>query len=165
MSDDETLEDIFGQHVDKAAWEKTMDEIRATPLTTPAVDVIHLDVPWLMRLMGGRVSSAAAPHTQLTPTGEHMYDETIKSNDENNNTIRLRKQLKKTKTVEDGTVIRFTSGGVYTYAAIFVANAWWITGEVAFFGGRKFTNELFMKDVLGRSGVTNIQLATDWDTV
>lgn len=92
-------------------------------------------------------------------------NETIFATGESNNTTRLRKQLKRAKTVEDGTVIRFTAGGIYTYAAIFVANAWWITGEVAYFGARKFTNEDFLKDVLGRSGVTDIQVATNWDTV
>jgi len=79
----------------------------------------------------------------------------------------LRKALSKRKknVVEDGTVVRFVSGGVYSYAAIYVNNRWYLTGNGYYFGGNVFTNEDFMENVLGNSGTDNVEIATSFEEV
>lgn len=76
----------------------------------------------------------------------------------------LKKSLKKSKKVNDGTVVRFVALEKYTYAAVYVAGFWWITGNSGMFNGvRKFTYNEFMNDVL--SDCTNIEVAVNWGMV
>jgi len=58
---------------------------------------------------------------------------------------------KRTPKVEENTIVRFKSRGRngidYTYAALWVAGFWWITGVANYFGGTKLTNERFLEIV------------------
>ncbi len=80
----------------------------------------------------------------------------------------LRKQIKKRQVqVDDGTVVTFVSqeanGLRYTYAALYVADSWWLTGVADWFG-RRLTNEEFLE--LAASGkVEDVKVATQFETV
>lgn len=72
----------------------------------------------------------------------------------------LKRRLKKKATVADGTVVRFQSGA-YTYAALFVAGYWWLTGTGRQYGARvtdeEFTNIL--------ASCTSAAVAGAWELV
>lgn len=77
----------------------------------------------------------------------------------------LKKVLKKKNVDEfaDGTVIRFVSGGKYTYVVIKAAGFWYISSSADFFGvGQRFTYDTLVFEILARSDVTNIEVAADW---
>ena len=78
---------------------------------------------------------------------------------------KLQKQLKN-KSEDDfptGTVIRWKSGGVYTYGAIKAGNnRWYITGTARFYGSSDYTTEDFIKKVLMSGDVSDVDIATDW---
>lgn len=80
----------------------------------------------------------------------------------------LKKALKK-KVVdefEDGTVLRFTSGGKYTYVVIKAAGFWYISSSADFFGvGQRFTFDELVTEILSRSDVTNIEAAVSWTSI
>lgn len=75
----------------------------------------------------------------------------------------LRKELSRSKKgrVKEGTVIKFVSGGLYTYAAIFVNNSWYLTGTGYF--GSVLSNEEFIEKVLSK--VEDIEVATVFEAV
>lgn len=88
---------------------------------------------------------------------ENMYD----VNEEN--ILAMKEVLGQIKRVSEGSVIRFVSGGRYTYAAVYVGGKWWLTGTGKWYGGNVFDYEEFFTDVLACA--TDIQVATDWSTV
>lgn len=83
-------------------------------------------------------------------------------------TEKIRGDLKATTPVPDGTVIRFVSystvmGQTYTYAAVFAAGRWWLSGVSQFFGERKFTHSDFMRLLTTHPSIREVEVATDWD--
>lgn len=58
----------------------------------------------------------------------------------------------------EGEVIRWTSGGRFTYAAVKAGGRWWISGNGTWYGGHVFDFEALVK-ILGRSDVTNVEVA------
>ena len=79
----------------------------------------------------------------------------------------LKKALKKKVIDEfkDGDVIKFTSGGKYTYVVLKAGGRWWITGVYDFFGvGRVFDFEKLL-EILSDGNVTDIQVASDWVSI
>jgi hypothetical protein len=76
----------------------------------------------------------------------------------------LRKELSRSKKgkVKEGTVVRFVSGGLYTYVAVFVNNKWYLTGK-GYFGGTVLSNEQFIEKVLSK--VEDIEVATVFEAV
>ena len=79
----------------------------------------------------------------------------------------LRKVLSKNKSkkVADGSIVRFVSGGTYTYAALFVAGRWYLTGNGYYFGGNVFTNEQFIESVLGGCDEGSVEMAVEFEDV
>jgi len=66
---------------------------------------------------------------------------------------------------DEGTVIRFTSGGRYTYAVIKTGIGWVSTAR---YDGGKVAKTLDfdeLLEVLGRSEVTDVAVATEWSEV
>lgn len=74
----------------------------------------------------------------------------------------LRKRVAATKTVEDGTVVKFTYAG-YTYVALFIAGMWWtsVTSR-SYRVQEKYTDAMFM-ELLGRA--EDVQVATAWEAL
>ena len=68
----------------------------------------------------------------------------------------LRKRIASTKTVEDGTVVKFTYAG-YTYVALFIA----VTSR-SYRVQEKYTDAAFM-ELLGRA--EDVQVATAWEAL
>jgi len=82
----------------------------------------------------------------------------------------LRKALSTKKLFDEGTVVRWKvaspyTGRIYTYAAIFAANSWYLTGGERYYGAERFNTDRFVQTVLGTSGVSAIEIATAWETV
>jgi len=99
----------------------------------------------------------------------------------------IRDEIKKTKGVSEGTVVRFDRvkrrrlrGGlpsvvtpevqfeefVTTYAALFVAGKWYLTGhESQTAMGSPYTNRQFFDDVIGAPETRNVEIASAWDAV
>lgn len=77
----------------------------------------------------------------------------------------LRKRLAKHKKVvfPAGSVVRFTSGGRFTYVALYVAGVWYLSGS-GFFGTNVMTNEQFF-ETLERADITNVALVSAWTEV
>lgn len=80
----------------------------------------------------------------------------------------IRKDLKRAA-VEPGTVIKFTSMDVladktYTYAALFIAGGWWLTGTANHFG-RSALKHSDMIGLLGGEDILDVQVATVWEHV
>lgn len=81
----------------------------------------------------------------------------------------LRKQIEKRRVkVEEGTVVLFDSlnertGVTYTYAALYIADAWWLTGVADWFG-RKVPNESFLS-LVADGKITNVRVATEFEAV
>lgn len=73
----------------------------------------------------------------------------------------LRSRLRKKQRVADGTVVRFNVGA-YTYAALWVAGAWWISGTNPRGLGGKMTDDEFT-DTL--ASCTSAAVATSWELV
>lgn len=74
----------------------------------------------------------------------------------------LRKRVASTKTVEDGTVVKFTYAG-YTYVALFIAGAWWTSVTSRSYRVKeKYTGAMFIK-LLGRA--KDVQIATAWEAL
>ncbi len=63
---------------------------------------------------------------------------------------------------EEGDVVRWTDKG-YTYAAIFVAGHWYLSGGQSYYGTARMTSEQLLK-VLRRSHVRELEFAATWDT-
>lgn len=66
---------------------------------------------------------------------------------------------------EIGTVIRFTSGGKYTYAVIKTAIGWISTSR---YDNGYVDKDLSFEDlleILGRADVTEVKVATSWEDV
>lgn len=63
-----------------------------------------------------------------------------------------------------GTVVAWTGGGFYNYAAIFAGDRWYVTGGGVFYGSRPLSTEDFLK-VLERADTTNVRVATDWTLI
>jgi hypothetical protein len=77
--------------------------------------------------------------------------------------------MERTKRVEDGTVMRFKSYSLamdreYTYAAIFIAGFWWLTGVSKFFGTNKFSHAEWI-DLLTKGEVKDLEVAVVWEAV
>ena len=74
----------------------------------------------------------------------------------------LRKRVASTKTVEDGTVVKFTYAG-YTYVALFIAGMWWtsVTSR-SYRVQEKYTDAMFV-ELLGRA--EDVQVATAWEAL
>lgn len=84
---------------------------------------------------------------------------------ESSESVRLLRKAMRRRVPESGTVVRFQCGDRFTYVAVFVAHKWYLSGNGRFFGGNTFTNENFVASVLGHYGVTDIEVATDWELV
>lgn len=76
----------------------------------------------------------------------------------------IRKDLKRVGRIEPGTVVKFVSGGEYTYAALFVAGNWWLTGSAGHFT-RTCSHAEFIERVLSGPDITDVQVATAWEFV
>lgn len=82
-----------------------------------------------------------------------------------NITDKIKKNIE-ANTVKNGTVITFVSGGKYTYAAVAVKGSWYITSATSadyrsYFGKSVFSNTEMM-EILSRSGVSKVKVATKW---
>lgn len=81
----------------------------------------------------------------------------------------LRKALKKkvTDRFEVGTVVRWTGGGRYTYAAIKTSVGWFTTARG--YDGNGIVAKVYEYDelveALAKGDATNIEVATEWETV
>lgn len=81
----------------------------------------------------------------------------------------LRKQIEKRQVqVDEGTVVLFDSsndrtGITYTYAALYIADAWWLTGVADWFG-RKVLNDTFL-NLVADGKITNARVATEFESV
>ena len=74
----------------------------------------------------------------------------------------LRKRVAATKTVEDGTVVKFTYDDL-AYVALFVAGAWWTSATSASYRVNvKYTDAAFI-ELLGRA--EDVQIATAWEAL
>lgn len=73
----------------------------------------------------------------------------------------LRKELKGYRKVDDGTVVKFTTRSGYTYAALFVAGYWWVTGESSRLD-RKLAHNDFI-EMLSRQD--SVEVALGWETL
>jgi len=84
----------------------------------------------------------------------------------------LKKDLKRAKGVEAGTVVRFTrcfeadllkreDAKRYNYAAIFVNSRWYMTGER---NNEWFRNEAFL-ELLVDDSVEDVEVATGWESI
>jgi len=82
----------------------------------------------------------------------------------------LRKEIAKRKVdVEAGTLVRFkshsrTSGIDYVYGAVYVVDAWWITGTQNYFGGTKFTNDEFL-ELVSKGTIFDVEVAVAFESV
>jgi hypothetical protein len=79
----------------------------------------------------------------------------------------LRKAVgkKQKDTFEEGTVIRFTSGGKYTYAVVKTAIGWISTARYDNgYVSKDLSFEALLK-ILGRADVTDVAVATTWTTI
>lgn len=54
-------------------------------------------------------------------------------------------------------------GGNYTYAAMFVAGYWYLTGSTGFYGDERLTNQQFSERVL--TTARDVKVATGWESV
>ena len=87
----------------------------------------------------------------------------------NSNAKVLRKQIEKRRVkVDEGTTVLFEShspstGVTYTYAALYVAGWWWLTGVADWFG-RKLSNERFLT-LVADGKITNVRVATEFESV
>lgn len=78
----------------------------------------------------------------------------------------LRKEMRRESTVlPEGTVLRFRYLGQYTFAALFVAGLWWLTGDATSFGARRFKHRDFVQRVLTCEQVSDIEIAEGWRAV
>lgn len=78
----------------------------------------------------------------------------------------LRKEMRRESTVlPEGTVLRFRYLGQYTFAALFVAGLWWLTGDATSFGARRFKHRDFVQRVLTCEQVSDIEIAEGWRVV
>ena len=74
----------------------------------------------------------------------------------------LRKRVAATKTVADGTVVKFTYNE-FTYVALFIAGAWWTSVTSGSYRiQEKYTDAAFI-ELLGRS--EDVQIATAWEVL
>ena len=74
----------------------------------------------------------------------------------------LRKRVAATKTVEDGTVVKFTYCG-YTYVALFIAGMWWTSVTSGSYRiQEKYADAAFI-ELLGRA--EDVQVATAWEAL
>lgn len=64
--------------------------------------------------------------------------------------------------VAEGTVVKWKSN-IYTYAGVYAAGTWWITGTGRFYGKNYFTDEEFINNVLMKAD--SVEIATTWDEV
>lgn len=64
----------------------------------------------------------------------------------------------------DGTVIRYKAADRFTYALLKTGGKWWITGSGAWYGKRTFDYDEVV-EILGRSDVTDIRVATAWTEI
>lgn len=66
----------------------------------------------------------------------------------------------------DGTVIRWQASGRYTYAAVKAGNGSWYTTAASF---NSYVNQILdfegLMDVITRSEVTEVAVATEWETL
>lgn len=79
----------------------------------------------------------------------------------------LKKALKNriTDRFETGDVIRWTSNGRYTYAVVKDGRGLWtITGAGSWYGKGSFTFDELV-DVLNRSEVSDVVVATGWESI
>lgn len=85
----------------------------------------------------------------------------------------LREALKDkvSDTFEVGDVIRWLSGGKYTYAALKTPVGWYTTARL-FHGqadGNGWVNQVYtyegLLEMLARAEVTNVQVSTGWETL
>ena len=74
-------------------------------------------------------------------------------------TLKTLTKARRAGKIENGSVVRFTNGG-FTYAAIYVASKWWITGAGHWYGKTSFTHEDFTRDIL--SVCETVELASAW---
>lgn len=81
----------------------------------------------------------------------------------------LRAALASTPRFEEGTVVRwrFTPDSfppvTYTFAALYMAGYWWLTGSGrTYAGARKFTTQEFLRDVLADATTSSIEVADSW---
>ena len=89
----------------------------------------------------------------------------------------LRKALNKNKKFSEGTVVRFKSSNAekydrgwsdvayYSYAALYVAGRWWLTGVAGYFGKNVFTTEEFVEKVLSKNTTFDIEVATEFEGI
>lgn len=61
-----------------------------------------------------------------------------------------------------GMVVSFTSGGKYTYAAVFADGLWYVTGGGRYWGKDRFSHKAFM-EILSES--TDVRVATQWEEI
>lgn len=79
----------------------------------------------------------------------------------------LKDAVKKSKrdTFADGTVIKWTASGTYTYAAVKTAVGWFTTAREY----NSFVEQVVSFDelleILGRSETSDVMVATAWETV
>lgn len=66
---------------------------------------------------------------------------------------------------DDGTAIRWVSGGRYTYAALKAGGRWWITGGSATFYGKSVFTFTELVNILRRDDVSDVAVATSWETI
>lgn len=82
---------------------------------------------------------------------------------------KLKKDISKNEGVETGTIVRFTSydnvtDRRFTYAAVYAAQFWWLTGEVNYYGSKKLNHIDFML-ILAREDVNDVEVAVAFDKV
>ena len=72
----------------------------------------------------------------------------------------LKEEFGKRRRVKDGTVIRFVMLDKYTYAAVYVAGKWYITGTGKWWGTNIFEHDDFVKAI---GAATKMEVATEWE--
>lgn len=82
----------------------------------------------------------------------------------------LRKALKRNKTLENGTVVRWQVAGQmtgrnYIYVALYVNGTWYVGGDGRYWGINTFTEAEFVEKVLGGNRVTDVRVAESWREV
>lgn len=96
----------------------------------------------------------------ITVTWSHQHKEDHMETIANVNA--LRKRVAATKTVEDGTVVKFTYCG-YTYVALFIAGMWWTSVTSGSYRiQEKYADAAFI-ELLGRA--EDVQVATAWEAL
>lgn len=82
----------------------------------------------------------------------------------------LRKQIKRQpEEVKPGTVLLFDSRNeatrvTYTYAALYIANKWWLTGAANYYGTNAFTHQRFV-ELVATKEIHNVRVATEFESV